>query len=60
MTAFDFFARFWWLVFPIMGMVSWIVRIITCDNYHRERLRILKAYADKGQPVPDTLRRELF
>lgn len=60
MTAYDFFAHYWWLAFPLMALVSYTVRIFTCNSYHRERLQILKSYADKGQPVPESLRRELY
>ncbi|MEI9902806.1 MAG: hypothetical protein WDN06_01605 [Asticcacaulis sp.] len=60
MTAYDFLSHYWWLIFPIMGMITWTVRMVTCGNYHRERLRILKSYADRGQPIPDSLRRDLF
>ncbi len=53
------FSHFWWLMFPIMGMISMTVRTVTRDNYERERLRILQSYADRDLPVPDALRREL-
>lgn len=58
-TFADLFRQFWWLLFPILGMITVIVRTVACGNYDRERLRILKIYADKGLSVPDSLRREL-
>ncbi len=54
------FLGFWWLIFPLGWMVSRIIRMISRDNYDRERLRILKSYADQGKDVPDALRRELY
>ena len=60
MNAYDFFSHYWWLIFPIMGMVGWTVRTISRDNFHRERMRLLKSYADRGEPIPDSLRRDLF
>lgn len=54
------FMSFWWLIFPVGWMVACIVRGIMRDNYDRERLRILKSYADQGKDVPEALRRELY
>ena len=54
------FFGFWWLIFPIGWMVAGIVRMVMRDNYDRQRLRILKSYADQGKDVPDALRRELY
>ncbi len=58
-TFADLFRHFWWLLFPIIGMISMIVRSVAGANYDRERLRILKMYADKGLSIPETLRRDL-
>ncbi len=54
------FFGFWWLIFPLGWMVLALVRTLSCYNYDRERLRILKSYADQGKDVPESLRRELF
>ncbi len=58
-TFADLFRHFWWLLFPIFGMISMTVRMATRDSYDRERLRIIKSYADQGRDIPDALRREL-
>ena len=60
MNAYEFFSRYWWLIFPIMGMITWTVRMVSRDNYHRERMRVLKSYADQGKDIPDSLRRDLY
>ncbi len=60
MNAYEFFSQYWWLVFPLMGLMTWTVRIVTCNNFHRERMRILKSYADQGKDIPDALRREFY
>lgn len=54
------FFGFWWLIFPLGWMVAGIIRSIMRHNYDRERLRILKSYADQGKDVPEALRRELY
>lgn len=56
----QFLFGFWWLIFPIGWMIAGIVRMVLRDNYHRERLRILKSYADQGKDIPDSLRNELY
>ena len=51
----DLFRSYWWLLFPL----SWFVfgGFTTFLNYRRQRetLRLLKAYADKGQEPPEAL-----
>ncbi len=54
------FFGFWWLIFPLGWMVVCVIRTMMRDNFERERLRILKSYADQGKDIPETLRRELF
>ncbi|MEI9902805.1 MAG: hypothetical protein WDN06_01600 [Asticcacaulis sp.] len=54
------FMSMWWLIFPLGWMVACLVRMVMRDNYDRERLRILKSYADQGKDVPESLRRELY
>jgi len=54
-----YFWAFWWLIFPIMGCVFAIVRMVLQNDYERQRLRILKSYLDQGKDIPDALAREL-
>ena len=51
----DLFRSYWWLLFPmawfvVMGWSSWM-------NYrrHRDRLDLLRTYAEKGQEPPPEL-----
>lgn len=51
----DLFRSYWWLLFPMAwfvfgGFSSWL-------NYRKQRetLKLLKAYADKGQEPPESL-----
>ena len=62
MTTDDFttlFARYWWLIFPIMFMVMGIVRMILRNSYEQKKLDLMRTYLERGQPVPDSLRRNL-
>ena len=54
------FWSYWWLIFPIMWMVSSVIRMILRDDYQRRRLQILKSYADQGKELPEALRREFY
>jgi hypothetical protein len=54
-----FLWSYWWLIFPIMGCVFGIVRMVLQNDYERQRLRILKSYLDQGKDIPDALAREL-
>jgi len=54
-----FLWSYWWLIFPIMGCVFGIVRMVLQNDYERQRLRILKSYLDQGKGIPDALAREL-
>ena len=51
----DLFRSYWWLIFPI----GWFVAsgFSTLLNYHRQKdtLRLIQAYADKGQEPPAAL-----
>ncbi|MBW8880330.1 MAG: hypothetical protein JF615_02580 [Asticcacaulis sp.] len=51
--------HYWWLIFPIMFMVMGIVRMFLRNSYEQKKLDLMKAYLDKGQAVPDNLRRNI-
>ncbi len=55
----ELFTHYWWLMFPIMFMVSGAVRMFLRNSYEQKKLELMKAYLDKGQAVPDSLRRDL-
>ncbi len=54
-----FLWSYWWLIFPVMGCVFGIVRMILQNDYERQRLRIIKSYIDQGKDIPEALAREL-
>ena len=47
-----FFFSFWWLIFPIGGMLMGLVGMIGHYNHRKDTLRILKSYADQGKDPP--------
>lgn len=47
--------HYWWLIFPIMWMVTSIVRMVMRNEYRRQKLQILKSYLDRGQTPPADL-----
>ncbi len=54
-----FFWSYWWLIFPAMGCLFGVVRMVLHNDYERQRLRIIKSYIDQGKDIPDALAREL-
>jgi hypothetical protein len=59
MTA-DLFARYWWLIFPIMFMIMGTVRLILRSQYEQKKLDLMRTYIAQGKPVPDALRNDPF
>jgi hypothetical protein len=54
-TVYDLFRHFWWLVFPLFGMV---VSLLLANQRHDQRMKVLdmiKSYADQGKDVPPQL-----
>ena len=49
------FFSFWWLIFPIGGMLMGLVGMIGHYNHRKDALRILKSYADQGKDPPAAL-----
>ncbi len=57
MNAAEFFAGFWWLIFPIMGFMFAGFGMWMQHNRSQRALDILKTYADQGKdPPPEVLR----
>ena len=57
--TYELITHYWWLIFPIMWMVSSIIRTIMRFNYDQQRLDLMKSYLRQGKDVPETLRRDL-
>ncbi|ESQ91717.1 hypothetical protein ABAC460_05095 [Asticcacaulis sp. AC460] len=54
----ELFTQYWWLIFPIFFMVMGALRLALRNSYEQKKLDLMKAYLDRGQPVPEALRRD--
>lgn len=52
MTALDFFSAYWWLIFPVGGMLMGVFGMFSHHHHRSETLRLLKSYADQGKEPP--------
>ncbi|ESQ76371.1 hypothetical protein [Asticcacaulis sp. AC402] len=46
------FRDYWWLIFPIGGMLMGVFGMFSHHHHRTETLRILKSYADQGKEPP--------
>lgn len=53
------FREFWWLIFPLFGMVTAIIYAFIGLFRQQEVIRILKIYAERGEQPPEALLRRL-
>lgn len=53
----ELFTHYWWLIFPVFFMVMGVVRLALRNSYEQKKLDLMKAYLDRGQRVPDSLKR---
>lgn len=57
MTFEEFFRDYWWLIFPLFGMLLAVWGMIQSDRRTRNMLDVIKSYADQGKdPPPELLR----
>lgn len=54
-TFATFVFSFWWLIFPVGGMLMGLFGMIGHYNHRKDALRILKSYADQGKEPPPAL-----
>lgn len=47
-----FFREFWWLMFPLMGFGFGAFGMFMGYRAHRDRMELLRIYAEKGQTPP--------
>ncbi len=51
------FYSFWWLIFPVFGMVMAFVGMFQAENRSRKVMELIKSYLDQGkEPPPELLR----
>lgn len=49
------FKQFWWLIFPIFGMLMAIWGMISSERRAREAMGLIKSYVDQGKDPPQEL-----
>lgn len=57
MTFADFFAHYWWLMFPVFGMVMAVMGMFQSERQQRTMIDLIKSYTDQGkEPPPELLK----
>jgi hypothetical protein len=51
----ELFREYWWLIFPLMGFAFGGFGMVMGLAMHRDRMRVLRTYAEKGQTPPPEL-----
>ncbi|MBL8531161.1 MAG: hypothetical protein JNK94_05450 [Hyphomonadaceae bacterium] len=51
----DLFRQFWWLIFPVFGMVMAVLGTISSDRRTRRTIDLIKSYVDQGKEPPPEL-----
>lgn len=55
MTFVEFFARYWWLMFPIFGMALAFYETISSDRRTRSTMDVIRSYVQQGKEPPPEL-----
>jgi hypothetical protein len=56
MTATQLFAAYWWLIFPIFGMMMGLIGMFQSDRRATRTMDLIKAYVDQGKDPPPARR----
>jgi len=56
----ELFRDFWWLIFPIAGLVAWGWSGLMAERRRRDALELVKTYAAKGQEPPAEIARMAY
>jgi hypothetical protein len=55
----ELFVSFWWLIFPVFGMVYGLVAMINGERQSRALMDMIKSYVDQGKEPPAELMKAL-
>jgi hypothetical protein len=55
MTFAEFFHDFWWLMFPIFGMLMAVMGMFQDDRRSQKTIDLIKSYVDQGKDPPPEL-----
>ncbi|MGD9815358.1 MAG: hypothetical protein AB7Q23_10870 [Hyphomonadaceae bacterium] len=57
MTFAEFFQGYWWLMFPVFGMLIAVIGMFQAENRNRQVMKLIKSYVDQGkEPPPELLK----
>lgn len=57
MTFPEFFAAYWWLMFPVFGMVMAFHGTLSSERRTRDTIKLIRSYVDQGkEPPPELLK----
>jgi hypothetical protein len=51
----DLFVRFWWLIFPLFGMIWAFVDMAQSGRRSKQAMDLIKSYVDQGKEPPAEL-----
>ena len=51
----DLFTRFWWIIFPIFGMIMAVIGTISHYQSRKDKITMIKSYLDQGKEPPEAL-----
>ena len=55
MTFAEFFHDFWWLMFPVFGMLMAVMGMFQDDRRSQKTMDLIKSYVDQGKDPPAEL-----
>jgi len=57
MTFLEFFAAYWWLMFPVFGMFMGVYGMFSSERRNTKVMDLIKSYIDQGkEPPPELLK----
>jgi hypothetical protein len=57
MSFAEFFRDFWWLMFPLFGMLMAVMGMFQSERQQRTMIDLIKSYTDQGkEPPPELLK----
>lgn len=55
MSFIEFFASYWWLMFPVFGMIMAVMGMFQSEQRNTKTMDLIKSYVDQGKDPPPEL-----
>lgn len=55
MTFWEFFHDYWWLIFPLFGLVMAVWGMVSYESRNKQVMNLIKSYVDQGKDPPAEL-----